>query len=137
MSGIANTWARTAPARAPRTAISASRVSLRWGLVTVSVSCLAVTDAEPDRPQNSAGLSTRVYCTSGALKMVRTARGIHVRHEHLEHVESRRNDELVFMGQEQRVQTVDQLGDIRHRDFISMTIERVQRQTGKKRIAHR
>jgi alpha-N-arabinofuranosidase len=42
--------------------------------VTVSVNCLPVTDAEPDIPQNSAGLSTRVYCTSGALKTARTAR---------------------------------------------------------------
>ena len=55
---------------------------------------------------------------------------------HLEDVIGRRDDELIFMGDEERRQAVDQLGDVGHRHLVCMAIEDVERQPGQHRVAH-
>ena len=55
----------------------------------------------------------------------------------LEDVKRRRRDELVFVGEEQRMEAVDELRDVRHRDLFRMTMKGVERQRGQQRIPHR
>src|ERR1700680_1240349 len=58
-----------------------------------------------------------------------------VRSVHPEDVTHRRHTKLVLMAQIEAVQTIDQLGTIRHRDLLWVTVEDVQRHPTENRIA--
>ncbi|MER3429384.1 MAG: hypothetical protein C4334_15095 [Pyrinomonas sp.] len=71
---------------------------------------MSVSEAEPKSRQNWAGRPLRVYETDGVEKSVRGLR-FHVRHEHLEDVVGRSQEETVFVHEEEQLQAVDGLRD--------------------------
>ena len=48
---------------------------------------------------------------------------------HFEGVKSRRQGKLVVVREERRMQTVNELRDICHRDFVGMAVENVECQS--------
>jgi len=73
----------------------------------VSVTVWPLRDAEPLRPQKRAGLSSRVYCTSGAEKLCPQRLPTLVGGIHREDMEVRGSDQVVFVRQKERIQIVD------------------------------
>src|SRR5437868_4678081 len=51
-----------------------------------------------------------------------------MRRIHLEHVKVWGGYESIFGGQKERVKIVDELRDVRHRYFVGMAIENIERQ---------
>ena len=56
---------------------------------------------------------------------------------HLKYMTRRSDTEPILMRQEQRLQAIHQLRDICHADFVGVTVEDIQRETGEHGIAHR
>ena len=97
---------------------------------------LAGERGRPGQPPERAGLPRRVGpdARGGELRPQRLS--ALVRRVHLEDVEVRRRAEAVLAGQEERVEIVDELGDVGHDDLVGVAVERVEGQGRDERVAH-
>ena len=75
------------------------------------------------------------YLVVVTLQIKRQQRGILVHLEHVEHVIGRREQHLLAFSQDQCLQHVNRLRDVRHTHAIAMVVEDVQRYGRNQRIA--
>ena len=101
--------------------------SLAWEWTSVSVRFWPMREAEP-ATRKICGSLLRIERDRGRIDLHPHPLGPMVGPVHLEDVEVGSRDELVAVGQEQRVEVVDELCDVGHVDFVRMAVERVERE---------
>jgi hypothetical protein len=112
---------------APRTEISASRGFFRSALVTVKVSALPCSEAEPFKPRKVAGCPFRVYGDAGDEITVLIEFPFWWAGVHVEYMIRRRQRKVVFVSNEKRLQAVHQLRNVGSADLFGVTMEGVER----------
>ena len=136
-SASVRTVCRTSSAEPPLSRIATSAGSVAWVCTRVNVEVLGpAREAEPaTRKIRSRARPPAWNVTLGRLDVDPHGLGALMRPVHLEDVEVGRRDELVAVGQEQRVEVVDELRDVRHVDLVGVAVEGVERQGGDQGVA--